>query len=94
MKNAKVSWTDFVVVVDGTAEPTEVSAASSTQVVNSSYVCLVHNMMYHTQKLKFYKNEVDEYMLQNIPIFIRGFLIYVSELKRLDKFLISCDAVP
>jgi len=25
---------------------------------------------------------------------IQEFLIYVSELKRLDKFLISCDVVP
>jgi len=25
---------------------------------------------------------------------IPGFLLYVSELKRLDKFLISCDVVP
>jgi len=44
-------------------EPTEESAASSTQVVSSSYVCLVHNQMYHTQKLNFCKNEVDKYML-------------------------------
>jgi len=31
-------------------EPTEESAASSTQVVSSSYVCLVHNQMYHVHK--------------------------------------------
>jgi len=24
----------------------------------------------------------------------QGFLFYVSELKKLDKFLISCDVVP
>jgi len=33
-------------------------------------------------------------MLQNIHIFIKGFLFHVSEMKRLDKFLISCDVVP
>jgi len=53
----------FVVVASGTGEPTEGSAGSSIQVVNSSYVCLVHNQMCHTQKLKFCKNEVDKYML-------------------------------
>jgi len=53
----------FVVVASGTSEPTEKSAGSSTQVVNSSHVCLVHNQMFHTQKLKFCKNEVDKYML-------------------------------
>jgi len=52
----------FVVVTNRTGEPTEVSAASSTQVVNSSYVCLMHNKMYHTQKLRFCKNEVEKYM--------------------------------
>ena len=50
--------------------------------------------MCQTQKLKFCKNEVDKYMLQNIHIFIEGFLFYVSEMKRVDKFLISFDAVP
>jgi len=50
--------------------------------------------MCHTQKLKFCKNEVDKYMLWNIHIFIKGFLFYVSEMKRLNKFLISCDVVP
>jgi len=45
----------FVVVIGGTGEPTEESAASSTEVVNSSYVCLVHKQMCHTQKLKFCK---------------------------------------
>jgi len=29
-----------------------------------------------------------------IHILIKGFLFYVSEIKRLDKFLISCDVVP
>jgi len=33
-------------------------------------------------------------MLWNIHIFIKGFLLYVSEMKRLDKFFISCDVVP
>jgi len=47
----------FFVVTSGTSEPTEESASSSTQVVNSSYVCLVHNQMRHTQKLKFCKNK-------------------------------------
>jgi len=42
MKNIKVSWTlDRFIVIVGTGERTEESAASSTQVVNSSYVCLV-----------------------------------------------------
>jgi len=50
--------------------------------------------MCHSQKLKFCKNEVDKYMLQNSHIFIKGFLFYVSELKKLDKFLISFDIVP
>jgi len=40
------------------------------------------------------KNEVDKCMLQSIHIFIQGFLFYVSELKRSDKFLISFDVVP
>jgi len=58
MKNLKVSWTDLLLqVVLVSLE--EDSAASSTQVVNSSYVCLVHNQMCHTQKLQFCKNEVD-----------------------------------
>jgi len=38
----------FVVVASGTGEPTEENAGSSTQVVNSSYVCLVHNQMCHS----------------------------------------------
>jgi len=25
---------------------------------------------------------------------MKGFFLYVSEMKRLDKFLISCDVVP
>jgi len=33
----------FVVAALGTNDPAEESAASSTQVVNSSYVCPVHN---------------------------------------------------
>jgi len=58
MKNLKVSWTDLLLqVVLVSLE--EDSAASSTQVVNSSHVCLVHNQMCHTQKLQFCKNEVD-----------------------------------
>jgi len=40
----------FFVITSGTGEPTEESTASSTQVVDSSYVCLVHNQMCHTQK--------------------------------------------
>jgi len=46
-----------------TGEPTEESAASSTQVVDSGYVCLVHKQMCYTEKLNFCKNEVDKYML-------------------------------
>jgi len=84
----------FVVVASGTSDPTEESAASSTQVVYSSYVCLVHKQMCHTQKLNFCNSEVDKYMLLNIHIFIQGFLSYVTELKRLDKFLTCCDVVP
>jgi len=56
--------------------------------------CLVHKQMCHRQKLKFRKKEVDKHMLKNIHIFFQGFLFYVSELKWLDKFLISCDVVP
>jgi len=71
-KEGKVRKTDekcnglldrFVVVASATGEPTEESAASSTQVVNSNDVCLAYNQMCHTQKLKFWKNEVDKYML-------------------------------
>jgi len=40
------------VVVRVTGEPTEENAASSTQVVHSSNVCLVHNQTCHAQKLK------------------------------------------
>jgi len=36
----------FVVVASGTGEPSEETAGSSTQVVNSSYACLVHNQTY------------------------------------------------
>jgi len=46
----------LVAVTGGTGEPTEESAASSNQVVHSSNVFLMHKQMYHTQKLKFYKN--------------------------------------
>jgi len=45
----------FFVITSGTGEPTEESTASSTQVVDSSYVCLVHNQMCHTQKWSFVK---------------------------------------
>jgi len=45
--------------------------------------------MCHTQKLKFFKNDVDKYMLQNTRIFIHGFPFCFSELKSLDLFLIS-----
>jgi len=44
-------------------KPTQESAASSTQVVNSSYVCLEQNHMCHKQKLKFCNNEVNKYMI-------------------------------
>jgi len=95
MKNVKVSSADLLLEqVGGTGEPTEESADSSTQVVHSSNVCLVHKQMFHAQKLKFYENEVHIYLFQNIHIFIQGFLSHVSELRRLDKFLISCDVVP
>ena len=95
MKNIKVSWTDLLLqqLVLVTGEPTQERAASSTQVVNSGYVCLVHKQMCHTQKLNFCKNEVDKYILCNVHIFIQGFLFYASELKSLDKFLIPCDVV-
>jgi len=43
----------LVIFAGSTGEPTEESKASSTQVVVSSYVCLVHKQMYHTQKLNF-----------------------------------------
>ena len=46
-------------LLNRTSELKEEDAASSTQVVNSSYVCLVHKQMCHTQKLE---NEVDKYM--------------------------------
>jgi len=63
MKNVTVSWRDFVAVAGGTGESTEKSAASSTQLINSSNACLVHKQMCHTQKLTFCKNEVDKYMV-------------------------------
>jgi len=53
----------IVVVSGGTGEPTHESAASSNQVVNSSYICVVHKQMCNTQKHKFWKNEVDECMV-------------------------------
>ena len=53
----------IVVVSGGAGEPTQESAASRTQVVNSNYVCVVHKQMCNTQKHKFWKNEVDKYMV-------------------------------
>jgi len=55
MKNIKVSWTDFFDVAGGTDEPIEESAASSTQVVNSCYVCLVHNQVCQHKNSSFVK---------------------------------------
>jgi len=62
-EKCKVLLDRFVIEASGTGEPTEESAGSSTQVVNSSYVYLVHNHTCHTQKLKFCRNEIDKYML-------------------------------
>jgi len=67
MKNVglTVSWTDFLMlqVVLASLQRRVQLQVTSIQIVNSNYVCLVHNQMCHTQKRKFCTNEVDKYML-------------------------------
>jgi len=65
------------------------SDANNKVAVANLWVC-------HTRKLKFCKNEVDKYMLVHAlehSYFCQKISSYVSEMKRLNTFIISCDAV-
>ena len=92
MKNVKFFWTDLLlqqVVLVSLQRRVQVH----TQVVSSSYVCLVHNQMCHTQNSSFVKMRLINTCFRSF-IFLSKDLFFVSEMKRLDKFLISCDVLP
>jgi len=98
MKNIKVSWTDLF-VASSAGEPTEETAASNIQVVSSSYVCLVHNQMCHTQNSSFVKMKLINTCFRTCFLskdFFKFFLINFSFLvmvylrKHFHQKLVSC----
>ena len=71
----------FVVEASGTGEPTEESADSSTQVVNRSYACLVHNRMCHTQNSSFVKMRLINTCFRTFIFLSRDFFFMSLKLK-------------